>query len=36
MDSENHPLSYELFKSTIPKVMASPSKETLEEFKEDE
>jgi hypothetical protein len=28
------PLSYELFESTIPKVMASPSKATLEEFKE--
>jgi len=28
------PLSYELFESTIPKVMASPSIETLEEFKE--
>jgi hypothetical protein len=28
------PLSYELFESTIPKVMASPSTETLEEFKE--
>jgi hypothetical protein len=28
------PLSYELFESTIPKVMASPSTETLEKFKE--
>jgi len=28
------PLSYELFESTIPKVMASPSIETLEELKE--
>jgi len=28
------PLSYELFESTIPKVMASPSIDTLEEFKE--
>jgi hypothetical protein len=28
------PLSYDLFESTIPKVMASPSIETLEEFKE--
>jgi len=28
------PLSYELFESTIPKVMVAPSKDTLEEFKE--
>jgi hypothetical protein len=28
------PLSYELFERTIPKVMASPSTETLEEFKQ--
>jgi hypothetical protein len=26
------PLSYELFKSTIPKVMVSPSRSTLEKF----
>jgi hypothetical protein len=31
---ENLPLSYELFESTIPKVMSSPSIDTLEEFKE--
>lgn len=31
---ERLPLSYELFESTIPKVMASPSIKTLEEFKE--
>jgi hypothetical protein len=31
---ERLPLSYELFESTIPKVMASPSVATLEEFKE--
>ena len=31
---ERLPLSYELFESTIPKVMASPSIATLEEFKE--
>jgi hypothetical protein len=28
------PLSYELFEGTIPKVMASPSTDTLEKFKE--
>jgi hypothetical protein len=31
---ERLPLSYELFESTIPKVMVSPSIATLEEFKE--
>ncbi len=31
---EKLPLSYELFESTIPKVMVSPSIDTLEEFKE--
>ncbi len=31
---ERLPLSYELFESTIPKVMASPSIATLEEFKQ--
>jgi hypothetical protein len=31
---ERLPLSYELFESTIPKVMAAPSRATLEEFKE--
>lgn len=30
---EKLPLSYELFESTIPKVMVSPSLDTLEEFK---
>ena len=28
------PLTYELFESTIPKIMVVPSKDTLEEFKE--